>query len=90
MRNMKKQISLIENNCSHLNSEEQAKLLKVLNEFEDLFDGTLGDWDTEPVSFELKEGANPYNGRASPIPKVHKETKLKEIKRLIEFGVLEW
>ena len=42
---------IIKNNCSHLNSEEQAKLLEVLNEFEDLFDGTLGDWDTEPVSF---------------------------------------
>ena len=80
---------IIENNCSHLNSKEQAKLLEVLNKFEDLFDGTLVDWDTEPVSFELKEGAKPYHGRAFPIPKVHKETILKEIKRLIELGVLE-
>ena len=55
---------LIKNNCSHLNPEEQKKLLEVLTEFEDLFDGTLGDWNTEPVSFELKEGATPYHGRA--------------------------
>ena len=45
-------------------------------EFEDLLDGTSGDWDTEPVSFEIKEGAKPYHGRAFLIPKVHKETIL--------------
>ena len=81
---------IVQNNCSHLNSEEQSKLLEVLNGFENLFDGTLGDWDTKPVSFELKEGAKPYHGRAFPIPKVHKETILTEIKRLIELDVLEW
>ena len=48
---------VIESKCSHLNSKEKTILLEVLMEFEDLFDGTLGDWDTEPVSFELKEGA---------------------------------
>jgi len=31
-------------------------------EFEDLFDGTLGDWNTEPISFELKRDAKPYHG----------------------------
>ncbi len=46
--------------CTHLNSSDQEKLLKLLTEFEDLFDGTLGDWDTEPVSLKLKEGAKPY------------------------------
>ena len=66
------------------------ELLRVLTEFEDLFDGTLGDWKTEPISFNLKEGTKPYHGRASSIPKVHKETILKEIKRLIDLGVLEW
>ena len=81
---------LIKNNCSHLSPEEQLKLLEVLTEFEDLFDGTLGDWNTDPVSFELKEGAKPYHGRAFPIPKVHKQTILKEIERLMELGVLEW
>ncbi len=44
----------------------------------------------QPVSFELKEGAKPYHSRAFPIPRVHKETIMKEIKRLIELGVLEW
>ena len=32
--------------CTHLSQHKQNELLKVLQEFEDLFDGTLGDWNT--------------------------------------------
>jgi hypothetical protein len=76
--------------CTHLSQHEQNELIEVLQEFEDLFDGTLGDWKTKPVHFELKSGATPYHSRTYPIPKVHKETILKEIKRLVELGVLKW
>ena len=55
-----------------------------------MFDGTLGDWKTKPVSFELKEGSKPYHGRAFPIPLKHNATVLTEIKRLCKIGVLEW
>jgi hypothetical protein len=48
---------IIANNCSHLSPDKQIKLLWVLTEYEDLFLGTLGDWKTEPVFFELKEGS---------------------------------
>ena len=65
-------------------------LLELLTNYEPLYDGTLGAWKTMPVSFELKEGVRPYHGRAFPIPKVHKETIMKEIRRLFELGVLEW
>ena len=40
---------IIQNDCAHLNPTEQIKLLELLTEFEDLFDGTLGDWKTEPI-----------------------------------------
>ena len=76
--------------CTHLSQHEQNELLEVLLEFEDLFDGTLGDWKTEPVSFELKRDAKPYHSRAFPIPHKHRETIKKEVKRLVELGVLEW
>jgi len=76
--------------CTHLSQHEQNELLEVLLEFEDLFDGTLGDWKTEPVSFELKRDAKPYHSRAFPIPHKHRETIMKEVKRLVELGVLEW
>jgi hypothetical protein len=55
-----------------------------------LFDGTLGDWKTKLVSFQLKEGVSPYHGQAFPVPKVHKETIRNEVERLCKLGVLEW
>jgi hypothetical protein len=76
--------------CTHLSPEDKSMLLELLTEYEPLFDGTLGAWKTTPVSFELKEGAKPYHGRVFPIPKVHKETIMKEICHLNELGVLEW
>jgi hypothetical protein len=70
----------------HLSATEKDKLLKLLQEFEELFDGTLGDWDCNPVSLQLKEGAQPYHGR----PFSHVETLKKEIQRLCYLGVLKW
>jgi hypothetical protein len=57
--------------------------------YELLFDGTLGDWKTKPVSFQSKEGVSPYHGQAFPVPKVYKETIIKEVERLCQLGVLE-
>ena len=39
---------VVEESCSHLSTSQKRDLLKLLREFETLFDGTLGDWDTEP------------------------------------------
>ena len=64
-------------NCNHLSVSDQEMLLKLLIEFEDLFDGTLGDWNTELVSLNMTEGAKPYHGRPFPTPKAHKETLKK-------------
>jgi hypothetical protein len=58
----------VSTNCTHLSLQDQNKLLELLIEFEELFDGTLGDWKTEPISFELKEGAKQYHGRPYPVP----------------------
>jgi hypothetical protein len=49
----------------------------------------LGDWKTKPVSFQLKEGVSLYHGQAFPVPKIHKDTLIKEVKRLVKLGVLE-
>ena len=70
--------------CKHLTLDEQNQLLELLTEFVDLFDVTLGDSNTEPVSFELKECSKPYYGRAFPIPQKHNATVKTEIKRLCE------
>eukprot|EP00804_Cyclotella_cryptica_P013951 CCRYP_002461-RA/>CCRYP_002461-RA protein AED:0.43 eAED:0.43 QI:0/-1/0/1/-1/1/1/0/99 len=65
--------SIVSTNCTPLSLQDQNSLLELLTEFEELFDGTLGDWYTEPVSFELEEGAKPYHGKAYPVPKSRKE-----------------
>ncbi len=51
--------SIVKNNCVHLSTSHQNLLLALILKFEELFDGTLGDWKLLPVSFELKEGAKP-------------------------------
>ena len=53
---------VVRDNCKHLKDEQQKKLLQLLMEYESLFNGTLGDWKTKLVSFQLKEGASPYHG----------------------------
>jgi hypothetical protein len=75
--------------ASSLNNKEKEQLFNLLSEFEELFDGTLGDWKTEPVELELREGEKPHSSRYYPMPRVHKQTFKKELLRLVEIGVLE-
>jgi hypothetical protein len=82
--------SVVSTNCTHLSLQDQNKLLELLIDFEELFDGTLGDWNTKPVSFELKEDTKPYHGRPFPVPKSCKETTIKVLNRLCDLGVLEF
>jgi hypothetical protein len=81
--------SIVRDNCKHLHADQQKKLLQLLKKYELLFVGNLGDWKTKLVLFHLKEGVSPYHGRAFPVPKIHKETIIKEVERLCEPGVLE-
>ena len=41
--------SVVSTNCTHISLQDQNKLLELLVEFEELFVGTLGDWNTEPA-----------------------------------------
>ncbi len=81
--------AIVKDKYNHLSADQQKKLLQLLQKYKSLYDGTLGDWKTKPVSFQLKEGVSPYHGRAFPVPKVHKETIIKEVVRLCKLGVLE-
>jgi hypothetical protein len=81
--------SVVRDNCKHLSADQQKKLLQLLKRYESLFDGTLGDWKTKLVSFQLKEGVPPYHCQAFPLPKIHKDTLIKEVERLVKLGVLE-
>jgi hypothetical protein len=37
--------SIVKDNCKHLNTNQQKKLLQLLEKYKLLFDGTLGDWN---------------------------------------------
>ena len=75
--------------CTHLTKTEQRQLLKLLQKYEDLFDGSLGTWKTAPIQLELKDpNVKPYHAKPYPVPH-SQERKLKdEIKRLCDYGVL--
>jgi hypothetical protein len=79
--------SIARDNCKHLSTDQQK--MQLLKKYESLFDGTLGDWKTKLLSFQLKEGVSPYHGQAFPVPKTHKDTIMKEMERLCKLGVLE-
>ena len=79
---------VVRDNCAHLASDEREQLLLLLSDYESLFDGTLGDWKTTPVKFELREGAEPFHGRPFPVPHKHKAVLNKEVARLCELGVI--
>ena len=48
----KADLPAIVSTCDHLNESKKDTLLQPLL----TFDGTLGDWNATPVSFDLKEG----------------------------------
>ena len=58
------------------------ELLKLLQNFEELFNGTFGTYKTDPVDFELKEYEKPIFWRPYTLPKVYEEIFKKEIERL--------
>ena len=64
-------------------------MLALLEEFKDLFDGTLGTWTGDPYEIELKEGAKPFHARPFPIPRVHEGCLKMEVERLCQIGVMK-
>ena len=43
----------MKNQYHNSKEEEHSELLKLLQKIEQLFDGTLGAWKTDPVDFKL-------------------------------------
>jgi hypothetical protein len=77
------------NSLKQLSGMQQKQLKALLFKFERLYDGTLGDWKTDPVSFRLKEGANPFQLAPFSVPMIHEDTLKREIQRLCDLGVLK-
>ena len=68
---------------------QHNELLQLLHIFEELFDGTLGTLETDPVYFNLKQDVKSICSRPYPVPKIHEEMFKKEVKHLVLLGVFE-
>ena len=71
----------MENQCQHLTIIQRNYLLKLLQKFEELFNGTLGTRKIYPIDLELKYYAKTICLRPYPIPKAHEEIFKKEVER---------
>ena len=82
-------VEVVKNYCKHLSVDRQSAILKLLRQYEDLFDGTLGDFYTDPVHLNLKIDAVPKHHKPFPVPKIHETTLRNELARLCKIGVLK-
>ena len=71
----------VADNATQLKAEERNQLLRILEYFKEFFDGTIGDWDTEPIYLELKSYSKPFNCKYYPVPKIKKNKFCKDLKR---------
>ena len=67
----------------------RSKLLLLLTKYEDLCDGSLGEFYTDPVKFNLQLGAKSYHGKSYPVPQSQKDVPKKEVERLCQIGPLK-
>ena len=68
----KADLKQVVNKASHMNSEERTLLLSLIEDFEKISHGTLGDWATKPVDLELKPYSKPFNSRYYPVTRINK------------------
>ena len=79
----------VANEQTQLTGVQKDSFLKFLLSKEAAFRGKRGDWNGEPVDFELKPGAKPFAMRPYMIPHALYKTTKKEVERLEkEVGLL--
>jgi hypothetical protein len=62
----------------------------LLQKYEHLFDGTLGEFNMEPIIFQLMDpNCKLVHARAYTVPRSVEQQFFKEIVRLVDIGVLE-
>jgi hypothetical protein len=78
----------------NLHVEEQYQLKTLLQKYEHMFDGTLGEFNmgASPISLQLMDhNYKPMHARAYTVPRSMEQQlqQSKEIVRLVDIGVLE-
>jgi hypothetical protein len=77
--------------CENLHVEEQHQLKTLLQKYEHLFDGTLGEFNMEPISLQLMDpNCKPIYARAYTVPRSVEQQMQhsKEIRVVTDFRKL--
>ena len=61
----------------------------MLNNYKELFDGTLGDFNIPPIKLEKNVGSEQAHSKPFPVPYIHRDTLYKEIQRMEALGILK-
>jgi hypothetical protein len=73
---------------THLNAHQKADLLRVLQENDKKFNGTLGVYPHKKVHIDIDPNAKPVHSRPYPVPQIHLKTFKMELDHLVKIGVL--
>ena len=84
----KADIKQVTEECPELSSHEKQELMKLLLQYEKMFDGTLGKWKGTPYNIHLKDDTNPFHGKPYKLPYVYEKKLRVEIHCLCQIGVL--
>ena len=79
----------METQCRHLTMAQFNGLIKLLQRFEELFNGKLFTLNTDPVDLKLKWDMTPICLQPYPLTNVHEEMFKKKFEHLFLLGVLE-
>ena len=69
----------MKNPCQRWTETQINDVLKLLQEFIELFNRTLGTWKIEQLDFELKDNVKPISPRPYSVTKVHEEMLKKRL-----------
>ena len=78
----------VSDNATQMKAEDRTQLLRLLQYFEGLFGGILGDWYTDPVELELNLEYKPFNCKYYLVPIINRDDFCKEPQRLVKILVL--
>jgi hypothetical protein len=81
-------INQVTDRQTHLSPDECKQLQQVLLDFSDLFRGTCGKNNGDPVSLELVPGSTPFYGKPFLINKAYKHVTKDKIQQLQGLGLL--
>ena len=72
----------------HLTAKQRADLTQLFSRYERLFRGELGKYPGKQLRIEIDNTAIPVHTRAYSVPRAHEEVFKKELKHLVDLGVL--